>query len=167
MLSPYKLYKHDMPKARVAVTQGPKGKPPPGCKGTMCYEHKNVDWTLHRLAPAIHARTPKGSMRRKMIENAMSSSPEQAKKHPSIAGMTKTNAKHTGHFLKKMSPRWGEGKAPGRRPRKIVPIPPKGEVEVSKKTYVASAAALGGTGTVAVKHQQRRAEGNHGQKRTY
>lgn len=155
MLSPLKLYKHDMPKQHIALTRGMtpgstvRGKPKPGCTGSVCYRHKNLDWAVHRLGPAVYERAKPGGPTRKILGKATKQiSGNEGGRRPKMT-------------MQRTSPRWGEGKIPGRKPRKIVPLPKKGTAEVSKKTKVA-VVGTAGAGTVAVKHNKRRADGNHG-----
>lgn len=141
MLSPYKLYKHDVQNQHKAkVTWGPKGKPGAGCSGSACYRHYNVDWTVHRLAPTVYERAKPHGKTRAVMGKAM---------HSERIGMTKKNIRRAPSHLRETSPRWGDGIAPGRRSRNVVPHPH--DTEISKTTYkvvggaaVAAGAAYGG-----------------------
>lgn len=166
VLSPYKLYKHDMKKQRTRVTWGPKGKPEPYsaeevearkgkirnrhpsnvCKGPPCYAHKNVDWTLHRLGPAAIKRDSSGR-RAKVAGKVL------ATKHPLLNGGYYAK-QHPAAHMESMSPRWGPGIAPGRHARKQIPLPKKGTVEIAKSTKVAAGLAVG-TAAVAGAHAVR------------
>lgn len=131
MLSPYKHYRHDMKHQRVRRTWGPKGKPAKGCYGTICYHHKNVDWTVHRLTPAMYEKAKPGGRFQKKVDGFVKWS----------NGGESTSGAATTHTLRSTSPRWGEGKAPSRmKGRKIVP--PTKHASVSKKTKVAAGVAV-------------------------
>lgn len=199
-MSPVKLYRHDMKNQRVKRTWGPKGKPAAGCSGSICYRHKNVDWTVHRLAPTLNERG--GPRRKKIIQGGIkklgpssriikgdkklakrldkhldkldkkviASNPttrrgrlvKKARTKVLHAGDTvHDNIKHgagsiefsneavkdTSGFLRKTSPRWGEGKVPGRMEgRKVVSTPTGKNLAISKKTYIAAGAIAGAAG---------------------
>lgn len=160
ILSPYKLAKHDIQNQRRAVTKGPKGHPGKGCSGSICYNHPTVDWTVHRLAPAIHADAKKGGKVRGVMETAMQHPNRKSKigkkivdKYPALEGMSKRNTRHMGKFLRDTSPRWGEGHAAGLRGRKTVPLPKDRYVSGKTMAVVGGAAAAAG-GYEAYKHRK-------------
>lgn len=148
MLSPVKLYKQDMQTQRKPVTWGPKGKPKAGCSGTACYRHKNVDWTVHRLAPAIVDR----DIRK---HGKMTAPSKVIGKFANKSGGGYEGKRSPRSLLLNTSPRWGPGEAPSRHTRKLVPLPKPGHADVSTGTKAAiGVAAVAGAGYYGYKHRE-------------
>lgn len=150
MLSPYKMYKFDVQNQhKKKVTWGPKGNPLPSIgKGSLCYEHYNVDWAVHRLTPEVMDRSKTGGRAHRTLASL-------AERHSGAEGVAPEKmAQH----LRNTSPRWGEGHAPGRRPRYAKPRPTS--VNVSRKTVyvVAGAAAVGAGGAYYYRRRKNKLE---------
>lgn len=138
MLNPHKMYKQDKARQHKSkVTWGPSGKPKSGMSGSTCYEHYNVDWTVHRLTPEILDRAKEGGRVHKKIHKGVN-------KFASEGTTGHMNKTELANHMRATSPRWGDGHAPGRHMRKVKPRPTS--VNVNGKH---AAVAVGGVAAVA------------------